>query len=1088
MNRICFLVSWIVCLVAGSGICNEVPVDSACLAASNWLDTDASPLPHSVSPREIAAVHTISDETGETLFYALDLTGGGFLVVSADTSITPIMACSDTGAWDADGENPLRAFLTADLASRREAIRRKQVLSYGIRNESSLSSGRSAEEKWEALLSPPPAVIRKRSIPESVPLADIRVPPLIQSRWGQSNWRDPNTQQLRPTFNYYTPNRYLCGCVATAFAQVMRYWCEPKREVVPGAYFCWVDGVLTKKTMIGGRYDWEKMPLTRVDCTDEEQREAIGKLLFDLGVASRMQWTKRESITYSRKAGISLRNRFGYASACMFYSGIRLQNLAGVCRDAILASLDAGMPVVIGIQRGAAGHAVVVDGYGYNGSDTIYCHINFGYSGTSDAWYNLVGENVTSENYTQISDVIYNIHPSLAGDVFSGRVLNSFGEPVADAEVRLSPPSGAVMSTRSNENGIYAFHVTRTGDYTISAVSGALSSGGQRIPFPARSTNSTLQETDTTIDAGGSPGSVANRWGIDLTLRASQVTLQQALGAGGLAFSSGGNAAWSGIVADTRTGRTAAQSGAVANNQSSWLRTTVVGPGVLSFRWRISSEKKYDKLAFTMDNQTIATISGDTEWATVSRYIAPGVHTVQWTYAKDKSLGSGKDCAWVESLVWEETLPASPGSFRFVSGGGSGTVTVSENPGTRWRVTSATEWIAPQTTGGTGSGTFVFKVAKNDTDTTRTGQLRVAATTERGEKETTISITQIPAPQLSVSNTSVSISAKSGRYETTVEANQSWSASADVPWITLARSSGKEDEHDLVYQVEANRMPSAREGRITVTTGCASETLRKTVVVRQRGASKADGLWLPTGALRPKKTTEWHGKIFSGDTTVALLQVRAKKTNAKGLVTISAKATRSDGKKFLSKAISVKAADSPRFIQLTLKKWGTIVLYLGADGMVGTFGNDWVESARRGGPLRRTPAAFTAGRVTTLNGIPPLIDCLPDGATIRTSGTRWTFEKNASIKYRKIKEKGSSAIRYELQGINDPSHPNVTCLKLNYQSKYGTFSGSFKLYTVEKNLLKRWTFRVTGVVADGIGSGVATCKNSAPNKIAVRIE
>ena len=997
------------------------------------------------------------------------------------------MACSDTGAWDPGEENPLRTFLMADLTVRREAICRRQALSYGVRSESVPSGGRSAEEKWEALLRAPAAAIRKRAIPESSPLADIRVPPLIQSRWGQSNWRDPVTQKLCPTFNYYTPNRYLCGCVATAFAQVMRYWCEPKRDVVPGSYYCWVDGVLTKKTMIGGRYDWEKMPLTRADCTDEEQREAIGKLLFDLGVASRMQWTKRESITLSRKAGLSLRARFGYASACMFYSGIRAQNLAGSCRDAMLASLDAGMPVVIGIQRGAAGHAVVVDGYGYNGSDTIYCHINFGYSGSSDAWYNLVGENVTSENYTQISDIVYNIHPSIAGDVFSGRVLNSFGEPVADAEVRLTPPSGAVVSTRSNENGIYAFYVTKTGDYTVSAVSGALSSGGQRIPFPARSTNATLRETNDSIEAGGG-GSVANRWGIDLTLRASTVTLQKALGADGLSFSTGGNAAWSGIVADTRTGRTAAQSGAIANNQSSWLRTTVVGPGVLSFRWRVSSETKFDKLTFKVDTQTVATISGDTAWATISRYIPPGVHTVQWIYAKDKSLGLGKDCAWIESLAWKETLPASPGSFRFASAGGSGNVSVSENSGRLWRVTSETDWIVPQATGGSGTGTFAFQVAKNETGATRTGQLRLTATTERGEKETTVSVAQLPPPQLTVSNTSMSISAKSGSFETTVEANQSWSASADVPWITLTRSSGKESEHDLVYQVEANRMPTAREGRITVTIGCASETLRRTVVVRQRGASKADGLWLPTGAFRPKKTTEWHGKISSGDTTVALLQVRAKKTNAKGLVTISARATRSDGKKFLAKAISVKATDSPRFVQLTLKKWGTVVLYLGADGMVGTFGNDRVESAKTGGSLRRSPATFTAGRVTALNGIAPLIDCLPTGAVIRTSGTRWTFEKNASIKYKKMKEKGSSVYRYELQGINDPTHPNVTCLKLSYRSKYGTFSGNFKLYTIEKNLVKRWIFRVTGIVADGVGAGVATCKNSAPNKIAVRIE
>ena len=50
-------------------------------------------------------------------------------------------------------------------------------------------------------------------------------------------------------------------------------------------------------------------------------------------------------------------------------------------------NLDAGYPVLFGIT-GAGGHAIVCDGYGYNPS-TMYHHLNMGWSGNDDAWYNL---------------------------------------------------------------------------------------------------------------------------------------------------------------------------------------------------------------------------------------------------------------------------------------------------------------------------------------------------------------------------------------------------------------------------------------------------------------------------------------------------------------------------------------------------------------------------------------------------------------------------------------------------------------------------------------------------------------------------
>ena len=45
----------------------------------------------------------------------------------------------------------------------------------------------------------------------------------------------------------------------------------------------------------------------------------------------------------------------------------------------------------------------------------------------------------------------------------------------------------------------------------------------------------------------------------------------------------------------------AAQSGAIGDNQSSSLETTVTGPAMLSFWWKVDSEANFDFLKVTVD-------------------------------------------------------------------------------------------------------------------------------------------------------------------------------------------------------------------------------------------------------------------------------------------------------------------------------------------------------------------------------------------------------------------------------------------------------------------------------------------------------
>ncbi len=347
------------------------------------------------------------------------------------------------------------------------------------------------------------------------------VAPIVEARWGQSEWNG------KATFNYYTPNNYVCGCVATAVAQVMRHWMAPSQPVMQDTYRCWIDGKEAERTLLGGIYDWEKMPLTEGGCDREDQREALGRLLHDVGAASRMQWASDGSGTWGAVAAKGLRESFGYASVSSYILAKPLKRNIVTndrVRSAILGSLDAGMPVVVGVSSmRAGGHEVVVDGYGFCGDSLVYCHVNCGWDGSSqDVWYNLMGEPLTqSYGFSQLDDVVYNIHPLETGSVVSGRVLDAKGNPVSGAVVTAVFETGDSQSMRSNEKGVYAFRVAGEGKFTVSAEQGNLVSSQREMEVgPCVDTQWSITDDAylSYSSSGKAAGSIGNVWGVDLTL------------------------------------------------------------------------------------------------------------------------------------------------------------------------------------------------------------------------------------------------------------------------------------------------------------------------------------------------------------------------------------------------------------------------------------------------------------------------------------------------------------------------------------------------------------------------------------------
>ena len=70
-----------------------------------------------------------------------------------------------------------------------------------------------------------------------------------------------------------------------------------------------------------------------------------------------------------------------------------------------------------------------------------------------------------------------------------------------------------------------------------------------------------------------------------------------------LVITTGGGEDWFLDSASSYYDGDAAKSGAILENEESWMRTTIDGTGTLSFQWKVSSEQNYDFLEFYIDGE-----------------------------------------------------------------------------------------------------------------------------------------------------------------------------------------------------------------------------------------------------------------------------------------------------------------------------------------------------------------------------------------------------------------------------------------------------------------------------------------------------
>lgn len=433
--------------------------------------------------------HRVPDT--RTIWQELRFQDGGFAVVDAADEDGRVVAFSERGELVVSDENPLWAML-------QKQARFQPIQGSGIRaQQTSVTS-----------------------------LSDERVAPLLTTHWDQRGARSGYC------YNYYTPGHVYAGCVATAMAQILRYHAWPEKPLKIETNTCFYEAAATNLTMLGGPYAWDLMPdLPGTETTDEAAREAIGRVVYDCGVAMHMSYSKAGSGAYSSGVHFRLKEVFDYRSAqtIAVLTNVGDSLDAVTMQNAILASLDAQSPVFLGICRYdpnsaeyTNGHAVVADGYGFV-EGTCYVHLNMGWSGSGDVWYALpdIG---AGYGFNVVDSATYNIFPAATGAVVSGQVrvdgTNAVGVTVAAYDARSAALKGQVTT---DAHGLYCFVVPENTSYRVVATVGAQVQTNVVQTGVSRSFTSIDWETGS-VGYYRSP-ECGNRWGNDFAFAQSEPEL-----------------------------------------------------------------------------------------------------------------------------------------------------------------------------------------------------------------------------------------------------------------------------------------------------------------------------------------------------------------------------------------------------------------------------------------------------------------------------------------------------------------------------------------------------------------------------------
>ncbi len=344
----------------------------------------------------------------DTLLYICKLPKKGFIIISADKSIPPVLGYCKNGVFNLDSLPPGLIYLL-----NRYKYETKQIRLSKFTNE-------LTKKDWD--------LYTKKGIqPKDIKTRSTT--PMLSTEWGQKSG-----------YNKFTPNNNPAGCTSVAMAQILRYWAC---RVVPKGQS---DGIDFGNTT----YEWAKMHNKSDDIYNAQ-------LIYHAGVSCNTDYGSDGSSSTPSKARNGFVDYWGIDSdADVKWRIWHLRKWKGMLKK----ELNKGRPLLYSgggfnpksKSVEASGHSWVIDGYL---GDKFHC--NWGWYGNYNDYYSLGDFNPYGDvTYNQMESAIFYVEPKNESSTLQKPLLTNKTFKYSSSgcyTITVPPVANATNYYWSTENG-----------------------------------------------------------------------------------------------------------------------------------------------------------------------------------------------------------------------------------------------------------------------------------------------------------------------------------------------------------------------------------------------------------------------------------------------------------------------------------------------------------------------------------------------------------------------------------------------------------------------------------------------------------
>lgn len=351
---------------------------------------------------------------GADCFYVYNI-DNGFVIVSADERVQPILGYSTEGAFEPGnvpfGLQDLLQSYTEEISAIKANVPEADA---------------QLQAAWQALTDGSWTPTR----------GGRSVSALLDNETGINNWQQNNG------YNYYCPSdasgpagKCYVGCCALSMGQVIHYWQYPTQGTGSHSYECnhssALDGLYgdygTLSANFGATtYNYALMPNNLNSSTPSNQILAIAKLLYHCGVSIEMWYGNQGSMGFHTDIADALETYFKYDECLTVWK----DSYTGDWEALLKSDLDLGRPIIYCAYANVGGHEFVCDGY----NDNNYFHFNMGWGGSYNGYYAI--DNLNAQyNFNSSHGAVAHIRPKVEdpdGVSESEMAVTVFPNPVAD--------------------------------------------------------------------------------------------------------------------------------------------------------------------------------------------------------------------------------------------------------------------------------------------------------------------------------------------------------------------------------------------------------------------------------------------------------------------------------------------------------------------------------------------------------------------------------------------------------------------------------------------------------------------------------